>query len=106
VNTFFLANRGFAARAPKVILDALSGFSEAATWAEAHRGEVAKALAEVTGVELSAQTVAAERTGFGVLPITDEIIAGQQATADRFFKLGLIPRTITVRDAVWSRPQS
>ena len=26
--------------------------------------------------------------------------------ADRFAKLGLIPRTIVVKDAVWVRPQS
>ncbi len=33
-------------------------------------------------------------------PLTDAILAGQQATADRFHRIGLIPRAITVRDAV------
>ena len=30
--------------------------------------------------------------------------ASQQQTADRFYKLGLIPNAITVADAVWTPP--
>jgi hypothetical protein len=30
------------------------------------------------------------------------IIRDQQAIADRFYALGLLPRAIKVRDAVWS----
>jgi sulfonate transport system substrate-binding protein len=104
VNTYFLANKTTAAREPRLVGDALAGFADASSWAASHRAEVARSLAEITGVELAAQTVAADRTEFGVLPITDDIIAGQQATADRFHKLGLIPRAITIRDAVWTRP--
>ena len=105
VNTFFLANKGFAANNGGSIDLVLKGLGEAATWADANRPAVAQALHEVTGVELAAQTLAADRTEFAVLPITAEIIANQQETADRFHKLGLIPRAITVRDAVWTRPQ-
>ena len=79
---------------------------QAAAWAASHRGEVASALSEVTGVEIKAQTVAAERTDFGILPLNDEIIAHQQATADRFLKLGLIRRPVRVRDAVWTPPRA
>jgi sulfonate transport system substrate-binding protein len=104
VNTYFLANKAFAERQPRVVVDALAGFGDAASWAAAHRGEVARALAEITGVDLAAQTVAAERTDFGVLPLSDEIIANQQVTADRFHKLGLIPKAINIRGAVWARP--
>ena len=60
----------------------------------------------MTGVEIKAQTVAAERTDFGILPLNDEIIAHQQATADRFLKLGLIRRPVRVRDAVWTPPRA
>jgi len=38
--------------------------------------------------------------------LTDDIVATQQAVADRFFHLGLIPRQIAVREAVWSASQS
>jgi sulfonate transport system substrate-binding protein len=104
--SFYLANRDFAARYPKVVNEALDGLAEAANWAENNRGEVAKALAAVTGVSLEAQTIAANRASFPFGPVTPEIIASQQAIADRFHKLGLIPRAIIVREAVWTAPST
>ena len=104
--SFYLANRDFAARHPKLLGEALSGLAEAANWAESNRGEVAQALAAVTGVSLEAQTVAANRASFPFGPVTPEIIASQQAIADRFHKLGLIPRPIAVREAVWTAPST
>ena len=76
----------------------------AAEWADKNRDKVAAALHEVTGVPLEAQTLAANRAKFGIFPISEEIIANQQATADRFFKLGLIPNAIKITDAVWTPP--
>jgi len=67
---------------------------------------VAQALAEVTGVELAVQTVAAHRSSFAIGALTDAIITAQQALADRFYRIGLIPRPIVVRDSVWLPPQS
>ena len=80
--------------------------AETALWAEAHRDQVGKALADVTGVDLEIQTIAAHRASFAIGKITDDIVATQQAVADRFYKLGLIPRPIVVREAVWIPPQS
>lgn len=37
-----------------------------------------------------------------MVPINDRIIATQQETADRFHKLGLIPKAINVKDIVWT----
>lgn len=106
VNTYALANRGFAEKNPRAVEAVLAGLAEAATWAGGNRDKVATSLAEITGVELTAQKLAAGRLEFGVFPITDAIVAGQQATADRFHRLGLIPRAIVVREAVWKRPPS
>ncbi|UPG73273.1 aliphatic sulfonate ABC transporter substrate-binding protein [Roseomonas gilardii subsp. gilardii] len=105
-HSFLLARRAFAEAYPQVIVQALEGLKQAAAWAEANRGQVAAALAEITGVEIKAQTVAAERTDFGILPLSDEIVAKQQATADRFLRLGLIRRPIQIRDAVWTPPRA
>jgi sulfonate transport system substrate-binding protein len=38
--------------------------------------------------------------------VTEPIIETQQAVADRFFKLGLIPKPIVVRDIVWRNTQT
>ncbi|TKD21705.1 aliphatic sulfonate ABC transporter substrate-binding protein [Rhodobacter capsulatus] len=104
VNTWFLANRDFAAEATNtpVIEAVLAALKAAASWADSHRAEVAQALHEVTGVPIAAQTLAADRAQFGIFEITPEILAAQQDTADRFFRLGLIPTAITVSDALWT----
>jgi sulfonate transport system substrate-binding protein len=104
IHTYFLANGDFAKTHGDVLATVIAALGEAAVWADANRGEVAAALHEVTGVPIEPQTVAAERMGFGVEPITDEIIAEQQKSADRFFSIGLIPNKIVVKDAVWTPP--
>ena len=101
-NSFYIGNRDFAARYPQVLGEAVGALADVALWAEAHRDQVAKALADVTGVELDIQTVAANRASFAIGKMTDNIIATQQAVADRFHRLGLIPKPIVIRSAVWS----
>jgi sulfonate transport system substrate-binding protein len=104
VNTYFIANKTFATDHPEFVTTTIASLQEAAKWADQNRDKVAEALHEVTGVPLDAQTIAANRAKFGIFPITDAIIANQQATADRFFKLGLIPNAIKISDAVWTAP--
>jgi len=104
VNTYFIANKDFAKAHPEYVTTTISALGDAAKWADQNRDKVAAALHEVTGVPLEAQTVAANRAKFGVFPIDEKIIANQQATADRFFKLGLIPNAIKISDAVWVPP--
>lgn len=106
VSAYFLANRTFADTHPGVVASALAGLAESAAWAEGHRDQVAQALASVTGIPYEIQKVAADRTQFGVRPLSDAILTGQQATADRFHRLGLLPRAINVRDAVWTPPRT
>src|SRR5439155_1439821 len=100
-NSFYLANRDFAITHVRETREVIDGLAEAARWAEANRAEVASALAAITGVPLEVQTVAANRASFLIGPVTDEIVTTQQAVADRFHRLGLIPKPITVRDIVW-----
>jgi sulfonate transport system substrate-binding protein len=105
-NSFYLANRDFANTHVRETRDVIDSLAVAARWAEANRAEVAAALAAVTGVPLEVQTVAANRASFLIGPVTDEIITTQQAVADRFHKLGLIPKPVVVRDAVWRSVQT
>jgi sulfonate transport system substrate-binding protein len=105
-SSFYLANRDFANGHVQETRDVIDGLAEAARWAESHRADVATALAAVTGVPLEVQVVAANRASFVIGPVTDEIITTQQAVADRFHKLGLIPKQIAVRDIVWRPAQT
>jgi sulfonate transport system substrate-binding protein len=105
-NSFYIANRDFAKNHGSVLQQIIDLTTVTAKWAESHRDEVAKSLSAVTGIPLDIQAVAANRSAFAVGPITDDIIATQQGVADRFFKLGLIPRPVVVRDAVWKPVQT
>jgi sulfonate transport system substrate-binding protein len=105
-NSFYIANRDFAARSPQLVSAVIDVLAKSADWAEAHRDEVGQLMAQVTGVDVDIQTLAARRSAFAIGKITDDIIATQQAVADRFFRLGLIPRQIAVREAVWTQSQS
>ena len=102
-NSFYIANRDFAKSHGPVLQEVIDVTASTAKWAESHREDVAKSLSAVTGIPLDIQSVAASRSSFAVGPITDEIIATQQGVADRFFKLGLIPRAVVIRDAVWKQ---
>jgi sulfonate transport system substrate-binding protein len=105
-NSFYIANRDFAKSRGSVLQQIIDVTSSTAKWAETHRDEVAKSLSAVTGIPLDIQTIAANRSSFAVGPVTEDIIATQQGVADRFFKLGLIPKPVVVRDAVWKPVQS
>ena len=100
-SSFVLANRGFTARHPEAIEKLNRIFAQEAEWADQHRAEVAQILHDATGVELDTVRRTVDRARFEVIPIGEQTIVNQQAIADRFYKLGLIPRPITVRDIVW-----
>ncbi|MEH2473575.1 sulfonate transport system substrate-binding protein [Nitrobacteraceae bacterium AZCC 2161] len=105
-NSFYIANRDFAKSHGAVLQQIIDVTATTAKWAEAHRDEVAKSLSAVTGIPLDIQTIAANRSSFAVGPVTDDIVATQQGVADRFYKLGLIPKPVVVRDAVWKPTQT
>jgi sulfonate transport system substrate-binding protein len=105
-NSFYIANRDFSRNHGPILQQIIDVTSATAKWAEAHRDEVAKSLSAVTGIPIDIQTVAANRSSFAVGPITDDIVATQQGVADRFFKLGLIPKQIAIRDIVWRNTQT
>src|SRR4051794_29565884 len=105
-NSFYIANRDFARNHGSLLQQIIEVTVSTAKWAEQHRDEVAKSLSAITGIPLDIQTAAANRASFAVGPITDDIIATQQGVADRFFKLGLIPKSVVVRDIVWRNTQT
>ncbi|RBP09848.1 sulfonate transport system substrate-binding protein [Roseiarcus fermentans] len=105
-NSFFLANRAVLAAHPDVIAGVNADVAAATAWAAAHRDDVAELFAEASGVDLAAQQRAVARAEFTFSGVTDRVVAEQQAVADRFQRLGLIPAPIVVRDIVWDGKSS
>jgi sulfonate transport system substrate-binding protein len=100
-NSFFLVNGAFAAKHPDVVATINSAIGTATTWADQHRDHVAAIFSEASGVDLAAENRSVERAEFTFGPLSDQVVVEQQAVADRFQRLGLIPAPIRVRDIVW-----
>jgi len=103
-NNFFLARRAFAETQGAVLVATIDALSEVAAWCRQNRGAVAALLSQGTGVPLPATRRAVDRAEYVIGPMTERIIAEQQAVADRFHALKLIPKPIRIADAVWTAP--
>jgi sulfonate transport system substrate-binding protein len=103
-NSFFLARRAYADQQPALILGLLNAINGAADWARTHPDALADIMAQVTGVPLATQRVAAPRGVYAVQPMDQTIIDQQQEIADMFARLRIIPARIDIRKALWSPP--
>jgi aliphatic sulfonates family ABC transporter substrate-binding protein len=101
-NSFFLANSNFIAQHADIVGAINATIATATAWAGDHRDETAALFAEASGVDLEAQKRAVGRAEFSFGRFDDKILAEQQAVADRFARLGLIPEQVSVRDIVWT----
>ena len=100
-NAFYIAATDVVEKYPVLVARLNAVFASEGVWADGHREEVARAQAEATGVDIDAIKRFVNRSNYSVVPIDDEIIKSQQAVADRFARLGLIPKPINVSDIVW-----
>jgi sulfonate transport system substrate-binding protein len=100
-NAFYIAAADFVDTHPALVARLNAVFASEGIWAGTHREEVARAQAEATGVDLEAIRRFVDRSNYRVVPVDDEVIKSQQAVADRFARLGLIPKPIKVSEIVW-----
>uniref|UniRef100_A0A832H6P7 Putative aliphatic sulfonates-binding protein n=1 Tax=Oscillatoriales cyanobacterium SpSt-402 TaxID=2282168 RepID=A0A832H6P7_9CYAN len=98
---YYLAAQSFVDKSPealKIVLDEVKKESE---WAQSNPAEVAKFLAAGLGIDTAILEKAEKRRKYDVLPLTPEVISGQQKIADTFQTIKLIPKAIKIEDAVW-----
>ncbi|MGY8704547.1 sulfonate ABC transporter substrate-binding protein [Bradyrhizobium sp. 18BD] len=100
-NAYYIANTDFVEKYPSLVARLNTTFASEGTWANSHHEEVAKAQSEATGVDVEAVRRFVNRSSYSVVPLDAEVIKTQQAVADRFAKLGLIPKPVNVSDIVW-----
>jgi sulfonate transport system substrate-binding protein len=96
---FFLASRDFAGANPDVVHAIIADLTQTEMYAAAHHEEVTRLLAPEMGMDPAAVRRAVDRLAFGVQPIDDKVIAGQQDIADLFAKLHLIPVKVDLKEA-------
>lgn len=97
---FYLASRSFAEGNKAAVDSVLDELNKIDVWAKENQKEVAELLSPQLGIDVPSLELASGRREYGLLPIDDSIVSAQQQIADTFYKLGLIPTEIQVKDAV------
>jgi sulfonate transport system substrate-binding protein len=96
---FFLASRPYASKRGDVVAIVLEELAAVDQWAKANPKDAATALSPQIGLDQPTLELALSRGGYGVTPVSDAVLTEQQAIADSFYELKLIPKRINVRDA-------
>ncbi|BBI36619.1 sulfonate ABC transporter substrate-binding protein [Cohnella abietis] len=97
---YYLSSRDLAEKHKDAVDVILAQLKESDQWAKDNQGELAEILSKALGIDVPSIKQALTHRGFGVEPITDDIIAAQQKIADVFFELKLIPKEIKISDAI------
>jgi sulfonate transport system substrate-binding protein len=98
---FFLASQDLATRDTGLIRAILEELDAADRWAAGNQAEVARLFGPRVGIPAPVLEVALARIGYGVAPVTPDVLAKQQRIADTFHKIGLLPKPIDVSEAAW-----
>ncbi len=97
--SFYSGTRQFVTEHQDALAELIAILVETEAWAQANKPDVAKLSSEATGIPEATLLRAEERRTYGVFPITDDVVAAQQALADTFFDLELIPAQLSIADA-------
>jgi len=100
--TFYLASRKFAENYPdtaKQVVDELGTLSD---WANSHQDDAAAILSTSTGLDKAIWRKTLARLPYGAERMTPTVYNEQQALADTFTRVGLLPVKVDVRSATWS----
>ncbi len=96
---FYFTSRDFASRNADVLRIAIEEVDGIDQWVSGHKAEAAAELSQVLGLDLAVTELFVGRVGYGTRAVTREILAEQQAIADTFFALKLIPKKLDVLQA-------
>jgi sulfonate transport system substrate-binding protein len=106
--SYFLGNGDFAAENGELIVEVIDELRKVGGAAQANFDDTVKAIASITGVPEDVTRVVLGRRGAdlgAVSTVPDEAVAYQQALADEFHDLKIIPRKLEIADIVW-RPKA
>jgi sulfonate transport system substrate-binding protein len=104
--SFYTTSRPFADAHPEILRAFVEELETAETWAKDHRHEMAELLSPSIQIEVPILERMHDEYTFGLLRVTDAVIANQQRIADMWFKLGSLPAKVDVRSGELSREQS
>ena len=98
---YYLGERGFVAKNPKVIQALFDDSVAQGAWLKANLKKAAALIAPLQNLPVDVVELSLQRYQFNVRPVPNSVMAEQQKLADTFFDLKLIPKAIAVRDAAF-----
>lgn len=102
---FYLAARPFAERHPAVVTTLIDEIRDIGHWVEGNVDEATAQVAPLLGLSPTITRKAVVRQGYGARPIDPTVVRAQQAIADTFTELRLIPKKLAIADVVWTPPK-
>jgi sulfonate transport system substrate-binding protein len=105
---FYLASQSWAETAPYALNALLDALKDEAAWGRSHEADAVKIVAAASGLPPDIVQTTLRRGPLAVDPITADALARQQASADVFQSIGVIPGRVTVSDISWTgwKPRS
>lgn len=97
---FFLSAREFAEKNPDVVAATLDELGKTGQWIRQNYKEAAAELSPLQGLDPDVIELALRHYQHIYKPLDASVLADQQRIADTFFGLKLIPKKISVRDAL------
>lgn len=97
---FYLADRKFAQDNPDVLKTIIHELNATTEWVSDQQDDAANLLVQPTGLSFDILKSSISRMGFGVKPISTDIIREQQYVADAFYQQKLIPNKLNIEAAV------
>lgn len=99
---FYLSTAPYAKNYPEVLKWAVEEIKISDDWVVKNFDQAAQILAPQISLSTEITETALRNYGYGVqFPIADEVLKNQQAIADSFAKLKLIPRELDVSSVIW-----
>jgi sulfonate transport system substrate-binding protein len=102
---FFLADKSFAQAHQDVLLLLREAIDRCAGWTKTKPDEIVHYLAPQLGMSEEVISIVVRRQSCGFQTISDQVTCDQQAIADTFFSVKLIPKPVHVADVVLRLPQ-
>ncbi|MEH1984092.1 MULTISPECIES: hypothetical protein [unclassified Nostoc] len=102
---YYIADRKFAEEnlgLPKIIIEERHNLDK---WADEHPKEVAKLLVPETKLDLDIQEKVNSRSSFQLSPIDSERLKKQQRVIDYFYKEGLLPKPLDIKEVLLTSEQ-
>lgn len=101
---FYLATRPYAQKHPQVINTLIEEVRGVGEDSKADPDAVTAQVAPLLGLSPEITRVAVKRQGYGAQPLTPAVVQAQQKIADTFTELKLIPKKLSIKDVIWTRP--